>query len=67
MELLGDVGHVEYCYGPIGDGVSIGGREVHGFAQNVPLAQKLFWMHPIVHLVEANFGLFGDSANLDAR
>jgi hypothetical protein len=23
MELLGDVGHVEPCFGPIGDGVSI--------------------------------------------
>jgi hypothetical protein len=67
MELLGDVGHVEYCCGPIGDGVSSGGREVHCFAWNVPYAQKLFWTHPIVHLVEANFGLFGDSANLDAR
>jgi hypothetical protein len=30
MELLGNVGHVESCFGLIGDGVSIGGREVHG-------------------------------------
>jgi hypothetical protein len=30
MELLGDVGHVECCFGPIGVRVSIGGREVHG-------------------------------------
>jgi hypothetical protein len=35
-------------------------------------AQKLFWMHPMVLLgdeaqVEARFGPFGDSANLDAR
>jgi hypothetical protein len=30
MELLGDVGHVESCFGLIGDGVSIGVREVHG-------------------------------------
>jgi hypothetical protein len=30
MELLGDVGHVESCFSPIGDGVSIGAREVHG-------------------------------------
>jgi hypothetical protein len=30
-------------------------------------AQKSFWMHPMVHLVEAHFGPFGDSANLDAR
>jgi hypothetical protein len=39
---------------------------------NLPLAQKLFWMHPIVLLrdeaqVEAHYGLFEDSANVDAR
>jgi hypothetical protein len=42
------------------------------YATNVPLAQKSFWMHPMVLLgdnaqVEARFSLFGDSANLDAR
>ena len=36
------------------------------------MAHKSFWMHPMVLLgdeaqVEARFGLFGDSANLDAR
>jgi hypothetical protein len=35
-------------------------------------AHKSFWMHPMVLLgdeahVEPCFGLFGDSANLDAR
>ena len=39
---------------------------------NVPEAQKLFWMYSMVPLgdeaqVEARFGPFGDSANLDAR
>jgi hypothetical protein len=39
---------------------------------NVPQAQKSFWMHPMELLddeaqVETHFGLFGDSANLDAR
>jgi galactitol-specific phosphotransferase system IIC component len=39
---------------------------------NVPQAKKLFSMHPMEFLddeaqVEARFGLFGDSANLDAR
>jgi hypothetical protein len=24
MELLGDVGHLESCFGPFGDGVSVG-------------------------------------------
>jgi hypothetical protein len=26
MELLGDVGHVKCCFGPFGDGVSVGAR-----------------------------------------
>jgi hypothetical protein len=42
------------------------------FAPNIPLAQKSFWMHPMELLgdelqVEAQFSLFGDSANLDTR
>ena len=42
------------------------------FAPNVPSALKSFGMHPMVLLgdeaqVEARFGPFGDSANLDAR
>jgi hypothetical protein len=40
-------------------------------APNVPLALKLFWKHRMVlqgdeAQVEARFGLFGDSANLNA-
>ena len=39
---------------------------------DIPQAQKSFWMHPMVPLgdeaqVEARFGPFEDSANLDAR
>ena len=30
MELLGDVGLVESCFGPFGDRVSVGARYVHG-------------------------------------
>ena len=42
------------------------------FVPNIPYAQKLFWMHPMVLLanvvqVEARFVPFGHSANLDAR
>ena len=42
------------------------------FVPNVPYAQKLFWMYPMVLLadmvqVEARFRPFGYSANLDAR
>jgi hypothetical protein len=41
------------------------------FASNVPQALKLFWTHLMVllgdeALVDAHFGPFGDSANLDA-
>ena len=36
------------------------------------IGSKSFWLHPMVPLgdkaqVEAHFGTFGDSANLDAR
>ena len=39
---------------------------------DIPLAQKSFWMDPTVPLgdeaqTEARFGMFGDSANFDAR
>ena len=30
MELLRDVGHVESCFDPFGDGVSVSARLVHG-------------------------------------
>jgi hypothetical protein len=30
MELLGDVGHVESHFSPLGDSVSVGARWVHG-------------------------------------
>ena len=62
MELQGDVGHVESHFFLFES----------CFAPNVPLVQKLFWTHLMVHLgdeaqVKAHFGPFGDSANLDAR
>jgi len=39
---------------------------------NAPYSKKRFWTHPMVLLgegsqVKAQFGLFGDTANLDAR
>ena len=33
MELLGDVGHVEYHFILFGDSVSVGARYVHGLRQ----------------------------------
>ena len=42
------------------------------FMPNIPWTWKSFWAHPMILLgdeaqVEARFGQFGDSANLDAR
>jgi hypothetical protein len=33
MERLGDVGHVESCFGPFGHSVSVVARKVHGLHQ----------------------------------
>ena len=33
MELLGDMGHVESHFGPFGDDVRVGVRQVHGLRQ----------------------------------
>ena len=71
MELLCDVGLVEYRFGPFEDIVSVIAREVHGLRQTYHRLRKSFWMHLMVLLgdkaeVEAHFGPFGDSANLDA-
>ena len=33
MEMLGDTGHVESRFGPFGDGVSVGAKQVHGLRQ----------------------------------
>jgi hypothetical protein len=67
MELIGDMGPVEYHFGPFWDSASVGAR----FAPNTN-AQKSFWTHLMVLLgdkaqVEARFSPFGDSANLDER
>jgi hypothetical protein len=42
MELLGDVGHVESRFGPIGDGVSIGAREVLGLCETYHSFENYF-------------------------
>ena len=33
MELLGDMGHVESCFGAFQDSVSVSARELHGVHQ----------------------------------
>ena len=72
MELLGDVGHVEYCFGPFGGGTSIGARYVHGLHQTYHSLRYHFghtqwYSKGDDGLVEARFDPFGDSANVDAR
>jgi hypothetical protein len=71
MELLGDVGHMESCFGPFGDSVGVRVRKVHGLRQTNHRLRKSFWTHPVVLLcdkaqVDARFSLFEDSANFDA-
>jgi hypothetical protein len=57
MDLLNDNGHLESHFNAFGDSVSV--------------STKTFWTRSMVLLgdeaqVDARFGLFGESANLDA-
>jgi hypothetical protein len=71
MELLRDMGHVESRVGPFVDGVSV----IVRCTVCTKLTNSLknhFLRHPMVLLgdetqMEAHFGPFGDSANLDIR
>jgi hypothetical protein len=72
MEDLGDVAHVESCFGLFHDGVSVRGRQVQCLCQMYHRVRKSCWTHPVElqvdeAQVEAQFGLFGDGANLDTR
>jgi hypothetical protein len=62
MELLGDVSHVEFRFGPFGDSVSVGARCWHGLHQTYQM--KL--LGDVDH-VESHFSLFGDSVRVSAR
>ena len=71
MELLGAVGHVESCFDPFGDGVSVAARKVQGLRQTYH-GLEIVWTQQMVLLgdeaqVEAHFCQFGDCANLDTR
>jgi hypothetical protein len=46
MELVGDVGHVESRFGPFGNSVSIGTREIHN-------------LHQMYHSLRNRFGRIG--------
>jgi hypothetical protein len=63
---------VDARFGPFGDSANLDARLGHGFALNIPQAQKSFWTHQIEHLgdvchVESHFGLFRDSVSIGAR
>ena len=58
-------------FGHVGDGVSVGDRQVHGLRQTYQGTETVLEA-PMVLLgdkaqVQARFGLFRDSASLDAR
>ena len=61
MELLGDVGHVESCFFPFGDSVSVGARKVHGLRQTYHRLRNRFDAAGTTSneaQVEARFGPF---------
>ena len=71
MELLDDVCHMEYCFGLFRNIVSFGARYVHVLCLMHHSLRNHFestcWYFSEEAQVDARFGLFGDSANLDAR
>ena len=71
MELLDEVYHMESRFGPVGDSISFGAKYMHGFRLMHQSLRNHFgstcWYFGEEAQVEARFGLFGDSANLDAR
>jgi hypothetical protein len=69
MVLLRDEAQVDACLGPFRDSANLDARLVHGFALNLPEAQKSFWTHLIEHLdfvghVESHFDPFRDSVSI---
>jgi hypothetical protein len=72
MVLLPDEAQLDARFGPFGDSAILEARLVHGFALNIPHAQKSFWTHPIEHLgdvghVESYFSPFRDSVSISVR
>jgi hypothetical protein len=63
---------VDARFGLFRDTANLDARYVHGFALNIPQAQKSFWTHLIEHLgdvghVDSHFGPFRDSVSIGAR
>ena len=72
MELLGDNGQMEACFGPFVDSVNLDTRKVHGLRRTYHRLRNHFGRHQMELLgdkgqTEACFGLFGDSVNLNTR
>ena len=59
MVLLGDKTQLEARFGSFGDSANLDARSVHGFAPNVPQAQKSFSTHPME--------LLGDVGHVESR
>jgi hypothetical protein len=71
-ELQGDVGLGKSCFSLFGDSVCVGARYVHSLRQMYRRLKSCFGTKPMELLgdeaqVDARFGPFGDSANLDTR
>ena len=72
MELLGDVGLVESCFGPFGDIGLVSVEDWCTVCAKRTICSAIVFNAPMVLLgeeaqLEAPFSPFGDSANLDAR
>ena len=72
MELLGDVGLVESCFGPFGDIVLVSVEDRCTVCAKRTIGSDIVFNAPMVlpgdeAQVEARFIPFGDSSNLDAR
>ena len=71
MELLGDVGLVESCFGPFGDMLVLVQDSCTVYAKST-IGFDIVFSAPMALIgdeaqVEARFSPFGDSANLNAR
>ena len=72
MELLGDVGHVESCFGPFGDIVLVSVEHRCTVCAKRTIGSDIVFNAPMVLLgddaqEDARFSPCGESANLDAR
>ena len=72
MELLDDMGHVEFPFSLFRYSANLDTRQVHGLCRTNYRLGKTFWTNPIellgdVGYVESHFGPFGDNVSVSAR